>query len=71
MFFDRPDLDLATAAPGSFALVPVPAMRARLERDYDSMAGMIFGDIPVFDDVMQTVVDVEAQLNRAAGSSLV
>jgi hypothetical protein len=66
MFFDRPDLDLATAAPGSFALVPVPAMRARLERDYDSMAGMIFGDIPVFDDVMQTVVDVEAQLNRAA-----
>ena len=64
MFFARPDLDLATAAPGSFALAPVPAMRDRLERDYESMAGMIFGEVPDFDEIMDSVLDLERQLNQ-------
>jgi hypothetical protein len=66
MFFDRPDLDLATAAPGSFALAPALAMRDRLERDYESMAGMIFGEVPAFDEIMVSVLDLERQLNHAA-----
>jgi len=66
MFFDRPDLDLATAAPGSFALAPAPAMRARLERDYESMAGMIFGVVPAFEEIMVSVLDLERQLNQPA-----
>ena len=39
MFFGRPDLDLEHAAPGTFAIVPTPDMRGRLERDYVNMAG--------------------------------
>lgn len=64
MFFDRPDLDLATAAPGSFALSPAPEMRERIERDYESMAGMIFGEVPGFDEIMMSVLDLERQLNQ-------
>jgi hypothetical protein len=66
MFFDRPDFDLATAAPGTFALAPTPAMLERLEPDYQSMAGMIFGPIPEFNDVVASVVELERRLNRSA-----
>jgi len=48
-----------TAALGSFALAPVPAMGDRLERDYESIAGMIFGEVPAFDEIMVSVLDLE------------
>lgn len=64
MFFNRPHFDLTTATPGSFALSPAPAMRDRLERDYENMAGMIFGPVPAFKDIMTSVLSVEHQLNR-------
>lgn len=63
MFFNRPDLDLKTAEPGSFALMPVADMRSALSRDYDAMRGMIFGDVPDFADVMMSVEKLEAALN--------
>jgi hypothetical protein len=63
MFFDRPDLDLAHAAPGAFALAPTLGMLERLERDYENMVGMIFGSIPEFSDVVQTVKELEGRLN--------
>lgn len=66
MFFNSPDLDLASAAPGSFALVPTPEMLEPLVRDYRAMSGMIFGDPPAFDDVMASVIALEARLNGAA-----
>jgi hypothetical protein len=66
MFFNSPDLDLASAAPGSFALVPTPEMLEPLARDYRAMSGMIFGDPPAFDDVMASVIALEARLNGAA-----
>ncbi len=59
MFFDRPDFDLARAAPGTFALAPAPDMLERLERDYENMAGMIFGPLPAFRDVVQAVIEPE------------
>jgi hypothetical protein len=60
---DHPDLDLAQAAPGTYALASSPAMRERLARDYENMAAMIFGPIPGFDDVMRSVTELERQLN--------
>lgn len=68
MFFDRPDFDLVSAAPGTFALAPTPTMLERLHRDYESMAGMIFGRIPEFDDVVASVVDLEGRLNRPSAN---
>lgn len=42
MFFNSPDLDLASATPGQFALTPSDKMLEALARDYTAMAGMAF-----------------------------
>jgi hypothetical protein len=63
LFFNSPDLDLAHAEPGSFSLVPADAMIADLRRDYEAMAGMIFGDVPPFADVLASVGALESELN--------
>ena len=64
IFFGRPDLDLDSAVPGTFALVPTSQMIDRLREDYARMAGMIFGATPSFEDVMTSITDLEQRLNR-------
>lgn len=64
MFFNRPDLDLATATPGSYALVPHNDMLANLEQDYNAMSKMIFGEIPAFAAIIESVVKLEKRLNE-------
>lgn len=63
MFFNRPDFDLATASAGSFALVPHDGMRASLEQDYQAMSQMIFGEIPAFEAILESIVMLEQRLN--------
>lgn len=65
MFFDRPDYDLASAAPGSFAIAPVAGMVDSLRRDYANTVGMIFGAAPPFDDILASV----RALDKAANGS--
>ena len=64
MFFNRPDLDLASATPGSFALTPHDGMLADLRRDYEAMSGMVFGPIPSVDQVVAAIAELEQRLNR-------
>jgi hypothetical protein len=64
MFFDRAPFDLASAAPGTFAVAPATGMLDRLERDYESMTGMVFGPIPAFDDVVASITGLERRLNQ-------
>jgi hypothetical protein len=64
MFFNRTDLDLASAVPGSFALTPHDGMLADLRRDYAAMSGMIFGTIPNMDEVVFQIAELEQSLNR-------
>ena len=68
MFFNRPDLDLASAVPGSFALTPHDGMLADLRRDYAAMSGMIFGTIPNgtipnMDEVVPKIAESEENIN--------
>jgi hypothetical protein len=63
MFFNRPDLDLATAMPGTFALMPHDDMLANLRTDYAAMAGMIFGEIPKFDEIATSISTFETRIN--------
>lgn len=63
MFFNRPDLDLGSALPGSFALTPHDDMLDVLRRDYEAMAGMIFGPIPKISEVIASVSDLEQTIN--------
>jgi hypothetical protein len=62
MFSKRAGQD--TAVPGSFALVPPPAMLDQLRLDYQVMAVMLFGDVPVFDTVMGSIGTLEPMVNR-------
>ena len=62
MFFGRPDFDLESAAAGKFVLAPSEAMLSGLRRDYEAMAGMIFGAVPTFDAVMASITGLESYL---------
>jgi hypothetical protein len=64
MFFNRPDFDLVSAAPGSFALTPQGGMLDVLRRDYEAMAGMIFGPIPMIDAAIASIAELEQRLNQ-------
>lgn len=64
MFFNSPDLGLATAYPGTFALMPAEPMIADLRRDYTAMSGMIFAEVPPFDAMLESIREFEMQLNE-------
>lgn len=64
MFFNRADLDLASAVPGSFTLTPHDGMLSDLRRDYEAMSGMVFGPIPNIDEVVTQTAELEQRLNR-------
>ena len=64
IFFNSRDLDLKNAIPGSLSLTPTAEMVETLEKDYQAMAGMIFGEILKFSDVLQAISDLESQLNK-------
>jgi hypothetical protein len=68
MFFNRPDFDLASAAPGSFALCPHNEMIEQLRIDYRAMQGMIFGDPPGFEAVLESISSLETRLNGNGAS---
>jgi len=57
-------MDLDSAIPGSFALVPTPQMIDRLREDYARRASMIIGPIPSFENVLTSITDLEKRLNR-------
>jgi hypothetical protein len=63
MFFYRRELGLESAEPGSFALSPHDGMIDALRRDYGAMSTMIFGDVPAFEDVLDSIRVAEQGLN--------
>jgi hypothetical protein len=63
MFFNSPDLGLDRAAPGTFSLTPTDAMLEDLRRDYTRMAGMIIGEPPRFDEIIESITAIERQVN--------
>jgi len=65
MFFDRPDYDLASAAPGTFAITPAGGMVDALGRDYANTTAMIFGTAPGFEDILTSAAEIERVVNEA------
>lgn len=63
MFFNRPDFDLASAQAPTFALCPEGDMIDDLRQDYRAMSGMIFGDSPPFEDVIEAIAELQNALN--------
>jgi hypothetical protein len=65
MFFNRPDFDLATAARGSYGLAPHHEMLTQLEQDYNAMSRMIFGEVPAFGAVIESIANLEKRWHQA------
>ncbi len=63
MFFGSPDLRLDLARRGAFTLTPTGSMLEDLAADYNRMGGMIIGEIPQFEDVIESIRAVEANIN--------
>ena len=63
MFFNSPDLNLFTAIPGSYTLMPNAEMSHDLSRDYNARIGMIFGEPPTFEDILNAIQNLENRLN--------
>ncbi|ROT44159.1 nucleotidyl transferase AbiEii/AbiGii toxin family protein [Pusillimonas sp. NJUB218] len=70
LFFGSADLGLGSAVAGTFTLTPNTAMREALRKDYEAMAGMIFGDIPPFDAVLHSAEQFEQIVNGASIAAL-
>lgn len=70
LFFGSADLGLDIAAPGTFTLTPSAPMRAALERDYEAMAGMVFGEVPRLDVVLDSAERFEQIVNGAEIATL-
>ena len=60
--FSRPDYNLAAAAAGDFAIRPIGDMLKGLRRDYAAMTGMVFGPIPLFEDIVESIASIEERL---------
>jgi hypothetical protein len=64
MFFNRKDTGLEEVGRGSFRLAPSDKMMDALRQDYRAMATMIFGVVPSFDAVLESVAAAEGRLNQ-------
>lgn len=65
VFFGSPDLGLDMACRGAFTLAPTESMLDDLAADYNRMGGMIIGEIPRFEEVIESIRELEAHLNGA------
>lgn len=64
MFFNRPDYDLATAVPGTLKISPSEAMIPALLEDFQKMSGMILGEAPSFEAVLDAISKLENRINH-------
>ena len=53
------------AKPGTFKLIPAAERIIELRRDYRDMEMMIFGDVPTFDEITDTLRHLEGEINAS------
>ena len=63
-FYPRGWARYADAKPGTLKLVPPDYRFAALKADYASMRDMLFGDIPSFETVIETIRLLECEINE-------
>ncbi len=63
-FFPGTSYGYDLACEGILKLVPPDSVRSALRKDYGSMADMIFGNPPNFDDVLKDISELETELGQ-------
>lgn len=64
LFFLEKRASYHTACPGTLRLVPDADKLEELERDYAPMQELLFGDPPSFEEILATLREIEAVVNR-------
>ncbi len=62
-FYPRGWVRYDLVVPGSLRLVPEGAVLAAVEADYRSMTNMIFGTVPAFGEILETLRGQEEEIN--------
>jgi len=62
-FFPRGWARYDLAKPGTMRLVPEVHVLETVETDYAAMVNMIFGDVPEFDAILESLQEVEEEIN--------
>lgn len=65
-FYPRAWARYELAVPGTLRLVPQGAVLAAVATDYRAMAGMIFGAVPPFADILDTLQTLEDEINGSS-----
>ena len=55
--------DFKSAVPGSFKLLPSAYWERALRRDYRDMQVMIYGKVPKFDEIIESLAVLESEIN--------
>ena len=63
-FYHCPWARYEDARPGTFRLVPKQARLDELQKDYGQMEVMIFGDVPRFEQIVDTLGHLENEINQ-------
>jgi hypothetical protein len=64
MLFGAAWKKLDEAVPGSMHLIPIDDLKTVLEIDYKAMQGMMLGKPPAFDEIIEIISELEAQINQ-------
>jgi len=64
-FYPRAWARYEEAIPGSIKLVPPRFRLESLQKDYERMGDMMFGEAPSFDSIMDSILTLENEINRS------
>jgi hypothetical protein len=64
-FYPRGWAQYELAVHGTFRLMPSPGHSKVLKEDYEGMKEMIYGDVPEFDELMNQIRSLEAEINAS------
>lgn len=62
-FYRSPWAEYEYAKPGTMKLLPPEHCVTDLRNDYKRMQSMIFGEAPIFDDMMVSLINLENEIN--------
>ena len=62
-FYPRAWAQYDLAVPGSIELLPAPLLVPQLRADYESMRNMIFGEYPSWDEITETLTNLQSMIN--------
>lgn len=62
-FYPRTWVKYQEAVPGTLKLLPPEYRFKALAADYESMKDMLYGEVPEFDEIMETTRKLEEEIN--------